>query len=130
GDIYRDAWLVFKHQERARTALAAAAMFAVTGEERYAESANAILEAYAIKYPRYPVHPQAQPWMLKGRVFHQALTEAIWATTLLRAALLLRDHKALRADTDVLGAFLELLQHSMTEYRSILIHERKEPASN
>jgi len=130
GEAYREAWLVFKHQERARTALSAAAMYAATREERYAESANAILEAYACQYPRYPMHPNAQPWMLKGRAFHQALTEAIWATTLLRAVLLLNDHGALRANAKLLEQFLGMLERSMAEYRTILIHKRNEPANN
>jgi len=130
GDEYRGAWLVFKHQERARTALSAAALYAATGEAGYAASANAILEAYATQYPRYPVHPDAQPWMLKGKAFHQALTEAIWATTLLRAVLLLQDYEALIVDARKLMQFCGLLENSMADYRSILIHERNEPANN
>ncbi|HZG75006.1 MAG TPA: alginate lyase family protein, partial [Paenibacillus sp.] len=130
GEAYRGAWLVFKHQERARTALSAAALYAATGEARYAAAANALLEAYARRYPAYPVHPDAQPWMLKGRAFHQALTEAIWATTMLRAYLLLRDEGALRVDESAAAVFFDLLTDSMTEYRRILIEERDEPANN
>ncbi|WP_309122657.1 heparinase II/III family protein [Paenibacillus sp.] len=129
-EAYRGAWLVFKHQERARTALSAAAIYAATGEAKYAEAANAILEAYASQYPRYPVHPDAQPWMLKGRAFHQALTEAIWATTILRAYLLLRDAGALKVDASAADAFFAMLEGSMAEYRRILIEERDEPANN
>lgn len=130
GEAYRGAWLVYKHQERARTALSCAALYAAGGEAVYAEAANVLLEAYAARYPDYPVHPDAQPWMLKGRAFHQALTEAIWSTTLIRAMLLLRDAGALRADPALLDGFLSLLAESMTEYRRILIHERGEPANN
>ncbi|CAG7604571.1 hypothetical protein PAESOLCIP111_00714 [Paenibacillus solanacearum] len=131
-EIYRGAWLVFKHQSLARAALQSAAVYAGLREPSYAELAKRLLVAYARQFPRYPVHPDAQPWMLKGKAFHQALTEAIWSTTLLRAYLLLQDEGvSFTADErSALDLFVSMLESSMTEYRHILIHERKNPENN
>ncbi|MFD2612292.1 heparinase II/III domain-containing protein [Paenibacillus gansuensis] len=131
GEPYRGAWLVFKHQSLARFALQAAAVYAGTGEQRYAELGKQIIVRYAEMFPKYPVHPDAQPWMLKGRAFHQALTEAIWSTTLLRAFLLLTDEDITFADVlPAVEQFLDLLEQSMVQYRHILIDVKDNPENN
>lgn len=131
GEPYRGAWLVFRHQAMARYALQAAAVYAATGDSRYAQFGRKILIRYAEQFPRYPVHPDAQPWMLKGRAFHQALTEAIWATTMIRAYLLLADEGVTPQDSKgVWNEFLTMLEQSMEESHSILTRERQQPESN
>jgi hypothetical protein len=133
GEEYRGAWLVFKHQSVARYALQAAAVYAGTKEKAYADLAKRILINYAAQFPDYPVHPDAQPWMLKGRAFHQALTEAIWSTTLLRAYLLLLDEGSIEfdaAERRTFDRFLSMLEESMTQYRHILIHEKNNAENN
>jgi hypothetical protein len=132
GDAYRGAWLVFKHQSIARIALQAAAVYAGTKEQAYSDLAKRILVSYAEQFPHYPVHPDAQPWMLKGRAFHQALTEAIWSTTLLRAYVMLQDEGIAlnEAEQASFNSFLSMLETSMTQYRHILIHERKNAENN
>jgi hypothetical protein len=131
GEPYYSAWLVFKHQALARFALQAAAVYAGTGEAVYGELGRRIIVSYAEQFPKYPVHPDAQPWMLKGRAFHQALTEAIWSTTLLRAYLLLSDEGiSLCAKETPIHQFLMLLEHSMKEYHHILTHDRGNPENN
>ena len=132
GEPYRGAWLVFRHQTMARYALQAAAVYATDGEEWCAETAREILAGYARQFPHYPVHPDAQPWMLKGRAFHQALTEAIWSTTLIRAYLLLKDCGVEfdPADEEALQTFFTMLESSMEQYRYILIHEKKNAENN
>ncbi|MDF2934914.1 MAG: Heparinase family protein [Paenibacillaceae bacterium] len=132
GEPYRGAWLVFRHQAMARYALQAAAVYAADGEEWCAGMAKEILAGYARQFPLYPVHPDAQPWMLKGRAFHQALTEAIWSTTLIRAYLLLKDSgvEFAQADEEALQTFFTMLEESMEQYRHILIHEKKNAENN
>ncbi|MGG1554124.1 heparinase II/III domain-containing protein [Paenibacillus ferrarius] len=133
---YRGAWLVYKHQQLARMALQAAAVYAASGgaveAPGYAELSKKLIVDYAAQYPLYPVHPDAQPWMLKGRAFHQALTEAIWATTLIRAYLLLSDEGVSFSEDEKekLAVFFELMEGSMSAYRHILIHERRNPENN
>jgi hypothetical protein len=131
GEPYHGAWLVFRHQAMARFALQAAAVHASSGERRYGDYGKGIIVAYARQFPLYPVHPDAQPWMLKGRAFHQALTEAIWATTLIRAYLLLADNGMDFDDAkDELAAFWEMLGRSMEQYHAILTVERNQPENN
>ncbi|MBP1963903.1 heparinase II/III domain-containing protein [Paenibacillus aceris] len=132
GEAYRGAWLVFKHQSLARVALQAAAVYAALGEASYAQLSKRLLVEYAEQFPLYPVHPEAQSWMLKGRAFHQALTEAIWSTTLIRAYLLLRDKGVVfeAKEQAAIDVFLGLLAGSMEEYRHILIHERNNAENN
>ncbi|AJY75801.1 heparinase II/III domain-containing protein [Paenibacillus beijingensis] len=132
GEPYRAAWLVFKHQAMARYALQAAAVYAATRETAYADLGTSIIVRYAERFPNYPVHPDAQPWMLKGRAFHQALTEAIWASTLLRAHLLLADegNKLQKGQAQSFDRFLFMLESSMKEYHRILTFERGNPENN
>lgn len=132
GEAYRGAWLVFKHQSLARVALQSAAVYAALGEKSYAQISKRLLVEYAEQFPLYPVHPEAQSWMLKGRAFHQALTEAIWSTTLIRAYLLLRDEGVVfeAKEQTAIDTFLGLLAGSMEEYRHILIHERNNAENN
>ncbi|KAA1190880.1 heparinase II/III family protein [Paenibacillus sp. B2(2019)] len=132
GEPYRGAWLVYRHQAMARYALQAAAVFAADGEEFYSSIAQKILVGYAEQFPLYPVHPDAQPWMLSGRAFHQALTEAIWSTTLIRAYLLLVDHGVTFTEEEELNlqAFFTMLEESMEQYRHILIYEKKNAENN
>ncbi|WP_379139572.1 heparinase II/III family protein [Paenibacillus sp. sgz500992] len=132
GEPYRGAWLVYRHQAIARYALQAAAVFAADGEDFYRGLAQRILVGYAEQFPLYPVHPDAQPWMLSGRAFHQALTEAIWSTTLIRAYLLLVDHGVTFTEEEELKlqVFFMMLEESMEQYRHILIHEKKNAENN
>lgn len=132
GEAYRGAWLVFKHQSLARVALQAAAVYSALGDPAYAQLSKRLLAEYAEQFPLYPVHPEAQSWMLKGRAFHQALTEAIWSTTLIRAYLLLRDKGVTfeAKEQEAIDVFLGLLAGSMEEYRHILIHERNNAENN
>ncbi|MFC5450558.1 heparinase II/III domain-containing protein [Paenibacillus aestuarii] len=132
GEAYHGAWLVFKHQSLARIALQNAAVYAAVKDETYAQLGKRLIVEYAAQFPQYPVHPEAQSWMLKGRAFHQALTEAIWSTTLIRAYLLLRDAGVTfnSEEQKAVDVFLKLLAGSMEEYRHILIHERKNAENN
>ncbi|TXK71269.1 heparinase II/III family protein [Paenibacillus sp. N3.4] len=132
GAEYRGAWLVFKHQLLARVALQSAAVYAALREASYAELSKRLIIEYAAQFPLYPVHPDAQSWMLRGRAFHQALTEAIWSTTLIRAYLLLLDEGVVFSGEEQgkIDTFLTLLDTSMTEYRGILVHERKNAENN
>lgn len=132
GEPYRGAWFVFKHQAMARYILQAAAVYAGTGERGYSEFGKHLLLRYATQFPLYPVHPDAQPWMLKGRAFHQALTEAIWATTILRGYLLLQDEgmRFDKAESRIFDEFLHMLESSMTEYHRVLTRERGNPENN
>jgi hypothetical protein len=84
----RGAWTVLAHQACARAILAAAA-----GSPDERAAAVRLLQQYADRYAALGTgaHNGAAGWMLRGRLFQQALTEAIWAVTIGRAARLLGD---------------------------------------
>ncbi|WP_327576695.1 heparinase II/III domain-containing protein [Streptomyces sp. NBC_00145] len=70
----RGAWTVLSHQAWARRLR----VLAECGEDP--EAVSGLVEytsLYAELASRH--HDDAQPWMLRGRLFHQALTDAIWA---------------------------------------------------
>lgn len=73
----RGAWAALAHQACAR----AIRELASTDPD---ECVLALVE-YAERYERLTVtgeHEGAQAWMLRGRLFHQALSEAIWAVSI------------------------------------------------
>ncbi|MFI6386346.1 heparinase II/III family protein [Nonomuraea sp. NPDC050540] len=64
-------------------------------------------------------HEQAQPWMLRGRMFHQALSEAIWAVSLGHAAWTLAEHEI--HGLDPLLPLLDSLERAAREARATLV---------
>ncbi|MER7455925.1 heparinase II/III family protein [Micromonospora sp. NPDC126480] len=84
----RGAWTVLAHQASARQ------IRALARSPRAADRRTAVelLTAYARQYAALGAAPHdgAAEWMLRGRLFHQALTEAIWAVSIGQAARALR----------------------------------------
>jgi hypothetical protein len=84
----RGAWTVLAHQACGRRILELAESLDPADNE----VALSLLSRYAGRYAELPAnHQDAQSWMLRGRLFQQALTEAIWAVTIGRASWLLAD---------------------------------------
>ncbi|MFE6734606.1 heparinase II/III family protein [Microbacterium sp. NPDC057650] len=84
----RDAWLVLSHQAWARRIRVLAHRAARTGDATVRAEAVQLLVAYAEIYTEVTGggdHEQAQDWMLRGRLFHQALTDAIWSVSIAHA---------------------------------------------
>ncbi|MDG4766790.1 heparinase II/III family protein [Solwaraspora sp. WMMD406] len=84
----RGAWTVLAHQACARHIRA----LARSGRDADRHTAVDLLTVYARRYAALGTthHDGAADWMLPGRLFHQALTEAIWAVTIGQAARALR----------------------------------------
>ena len=71
----RGAWLVLSHQAWARR-------IRLLAHAGHRDQAVRLLTQYATTYADHlGTHGQAQSWMLPGRLFQQALTEAIWAVS-------------------------------------------------
>ncbi|GAA1725425.1 heparinase II/III family protein [Isoptericola hypogeus] len=84
-DLVRGAWLVLSHQAWARRARVLAHRAARTGDEAARAEAVSLLVGYAEVYAEVAgggEHERAQDWMLRGRLFHQALTDAIWSVSI------------------------------------------------
>ncbi|MGW4233228.1 heparinase II/III domain-containing protein [Streptomyces sp. NPDC004980] len=76
-EAVRGAWLVLSHQAWARH-------LRVLAHHGDRAEAVARLAEYAEVYASLATerHGEAQAWMLRGRLFHQALTDAIWAVNI------------------------------------------------
>ncbi|GAA1369383.1 heparinase II/III domain-containing protein [Streptomyces beijiangensis] len=121
-EAVRGAWLVLSHQAWARHIR----LLAHRGES--AEALVALVE-YAGLYAELAGgrHDEAQPWMLRGCLFHQALTDAIWAVNIGHAVWTLADR-----GTEGLAAVLPLLddlERAALDAREVLVG-RGDLASN
>ncbi|WP_433029431.1 heparinase II/III domain-containing protein [Plantactinospora sp. CA-290183] len=108
----RAAWTVLAHQECAREILSAARSPAVADRT----VAVRLLREYEARYLALGTEPPdgAADWMLRGRLFHQALTEAIWAVSIGRAA---------RCADDAVPALREALVEASAQARDRLVAE-------
>ncbi|MGW1094351.1 heparinase II/III domain-containing protein [Streptomyces sp. NPDC002455] len=109
----RGAWVVLSHQAWARHLR----VLAHRGERA---EAVARLAEYAGVYASLATerHGEAQGWMLRGRLFHQALTDAIWAVNIGHAVITLAQD-----GTEDLAAVLPLLdelEQAALEARGVL----------
>lgn len=66
-----------KHKQNYRDMKNAGLLFAITGEEKYAQFIKDMLDAYAKLYPTLPAHPLAHN-QKPGKLFHQMLNETVW----------------------------------------------------
>ncbi|WP_327277169.1 heparinase II/III family protein [Streptomyces sp. NBC_01224] len=98
-EAVRGAWLVLSHQAWARHLR----VLAHRGER--AQAVERLVE-YAGLYAELATerHGEAQTWMLRGRLFHQALTDAIWAVNIGHTVITLAEES-----TEHLAAVLPLL---------------------
>ena len=122
----RGAWRVLSHQAWARRLR----VLAHRGER--ADAVRRLTE-YALLYEELAgrADPHAPAWMLRGRLFQQALTDSIWAVNIGHTVLTLAE----RSDgcpPDDLGAVLPLLdrlEQAAAAARAVLV-ERGDLASN
>ena len=91
GEKYDAAWRVWRHRQISDLAREAALAFVVLGLEDGRETAVSILNQYANFYTQFDGLTDAEPWMLKGHAFNQALTEGLWAIPLIHAFDLVAD---------------------------------------
>lgn len=143
GPGYAAAWTVLEHQAWARRArllarrgvsaeVAEAAAGRVAGPQDDRLEAEAVVRELAATYAQVGGwSEQSEPWMLRGKLFSQALTEAIWAVQVADAvAELATDPGA----ADRLGAetvaMVEGLLETVTAARHVLVVEQQNPQSN
>jgi oligo-alginate lyase len=113
------AWRVLRHRELADRAADAALLGRVLARHDLTERSALTLLEYARRYAQFAADETAQSWMLKGRAFQQALTEALWLTSIARAALLVRDALTPEAwntiENHLLRPALNTVQHAQIE---------------
>ncbi|MFB7364108.1 heparinase II/III domain-containing protein [Streptomyces hydrogenans] len=133
-EAVRGAWTVLSHQAWARRIR----LLAHRGER--AEAVR-LLASYAELYADLAgqEHDAAQEWMLRGRLFHQALTDAIWAVNIGHAVRTLAERPEAaphgtaqdpaHADLAPLVPFLDELETAALAARTVLV-DRGDLASN
>ncbi|BDZ41966.1 hypothetical protein GCM10025865_12650 [Paraoerskovia sediminicola] len=127
------AWLVYEHQGAAREIrrLAWASVHARTGAEDRAElreRAQRMLAEYAEVYAALSDgwSEAGESWMLRGRLFAQALTEAQWAVQVADAVIVLGGEGL---DPQVVE-MLESLLTTIDDSREILVTDRGDERNN
>lgn len=114
NEAVRGAWLVLSHQAWARHLR----VLAHRGER--AEVMARLVE-YTALYEELATaqHGEAQGWMLRGRLFHQALTDAIWAVNIGHTVVTLAE-QGTDGLTEVLP-LLDSLERAALDARAVLI---------
>lgn len=130
GEKYDAAFRVFAHRHYAALARDAAVLYQNTADTQYLDASLEILSRYADLYEHFEGSKASEPWMLTGKAFHQALTEAIWVIPLIQA--FERLHPTL---TDMQTNFLEktLLRpvaNQLTEAHEKLVFQQNRLESN
>ena len=121
GEPYAGAWAVLAHQAAARS-LRRLAVEARSGDPAAGDAAVAGLTRYAELYRRLATENRAdaQPWMLAGKLFQQALTEAIWGVSVAVAVQTLVDVVE-RARLDPVLELLRALREGARDAREVLL---------
>ncbi len=134
GEPYAAAWLVFQHQGAAREARRRAHHFRHTGSPEDRHAATQILQAYASLYrdvSQAGWNASSEGWMLRGKLFAQALTEAQWAVQIADAVLAMHlgDVAGDPLDRPVVEMLLGLLE-TITDARAVLVEQRHDERNN
>ncbi|WP_406162549.1 heparinase II/III family protein [Streptomyces sp. NBC_01005] len=112
-EAVRGAWLVLSHQAWARH------LRVLAHRKERAESVSRLVE-YAGLYASLATerHGEAQSWMLRGRLFHQALTDAIWAVNVGHAVITLAEQST--EDLAPVLPLLDALEQAALDARDVL----------
>lgn len=134
GEPFTGAWVVMHHQARAREARLLARRHHSGGSTGDRDRAVAILTDFAGYYAQVAAggtSQRAQAWMLPGKLFSQALTEAIWAVQIADAVQALAAGPDSRAE---LGDPIRQMLRSLLDTVAVAWHQivevRDEPTNN
>ena len=134
GEPFAGAWVVMHHQARAREARLLARSGRTDGSTLDRDRAVAILTDFAGYYAQVAAggtSERAEAWMLPGKLFSQALTEAIWAVQIADAVQTLSAHPDSRAALgDPISQMLRSLLDTVTQAWHQIVEVRDEPANN
>lgn len=134
GEPFTGAWVVMEHQARAREARLLARRSRRGGATADRDRAVTTLCDFAGYYAEVVAggaSERAEAWMLKGKLFSQALTEAIWAVQIADAVRVLStDEEARTVLAEPVGAMLRNLLQTVAEAWHHIVEVRDEPANN
>jgi oligo-alginate lyase len=66
-----------RHKQNYNEMYQAGILFQITGDEKYAQFIKAMLDEYAVLYPKLGKHPEGKK-QTPGRMFWQSLNETVW----------------------------------------------------
>ncbi|QYF74523.1 heparinase II/III family protein [Cryobacterium sp. PAMC25264] len=139
GEPFASAWTVYTHQAGARRARLLAHRHTSARARGVVDTADRneavhIVTEFAEVYADIAAagwSTQSEPWMLRGKLFAQALTEAIWAVQLADAvAELATDDVARPALGAPVVSLLTGLLATITSARQTLVVDKNDPTSN
>lgn len=131
GEPYTSAWVALDHQRTVRRIRLLAARAGSAGAEaEAADEAITMVAAYADAYLAIGPgdHDGAAEWMVPGRLFHQALSESIWAAGIAGAVWTLAE----RVDVERTARLAEAAEPLLTALHdtAVVARERTELRSN
>ncbi|MBH0082007.1 heparinase II/III family protein [Salinibacterium sp. SWN167] len=132
GDKVEAAWLALEHQALARAARVAARRYALHGDVADRERAVELVLDYAALYDQISAggwSERSESWMLRGKLFAQALSEAQWAVGFADAIITLGPIPELH-ESATLNRTLEGLADTLAGSRRILVEDRNDQRSN
>lgn len=135
GEPYASAWTVLEHQAMAREMRLRARRYRAAADPVDLDRAVELLNAYARLYAEVAVSgwsERAQGWMLRGKLFSQALTEALWGVQVADAVAVLAGVATARhrLDDESVHGLLRALRTTVSDARRLLVDERGELRSN
>ncbi len=130
GNKLDAAWRVAEHRRIATAARDLGLVFALNDDDKYAKAAQEILLQYASAYCSYTGASDTYSWMLKGRAFNQALTEAIWAASIIHTYDLVRAKLAPEQDAQIVGGLLRPIANTLMSAQYDLVYRQKNLKSN
>ncbi len=130
GNEFNAAWRVAEHRRIANTSRDLGLVFAMSDNGIYAEAAREILLQYANNYHNYSGGVDSRSWMLKGRVFNQVLTEALWAVPIVHAYDLVRATFTPEQNSQMIETLLRPISQTMTTAQDHLVYSQKNLKSN
>ncbi|WP_061961159.1 heparinase II/III domain-containing protein [Demequina flava] len=132
GQKFHGAWLALEHQEIARAARHHARRFTTHGDHGDRAAAVEILRTYGALYSRIEAEgwsESSEPWMLRGKLFAQALSEAQWAVGIADAVAELASVPEVGQSTSI-RAMLAGVMRTMVDARHTLVVERGDHRNN
>ncbi|MEJ1154548.1 heparinase II/III domain-containing protein [Microbacterium marmarense] len=134
GEPFDAAWTVYLHQGLAREARLHAHRYRASGEEFDQHRARQILTEYALFYADIASsgwNEGSESWMLQGKLFSQALSEAQWAVGIADAVIALAARRTAHEElSPEIDAMLVGLIDTIEQARHILVVERDDLRSN
>lgn len=130
GENFDSAFRVLVHRHYGALARDAAVLYQTTGEDRYFTAAFEIISRYADLYERFNGGDNSQPWMLSGKAFHQALTEAIWTVPLVYTFEIIRTELSSSQAEFLSNKLLKPIAHELTAAHEKLVFQQNNLDSN